>query len=189
MPRLIDKELLEKYKRAYITRDDNVRLPDLAKTLGVNIATLKGYANKYGWSKERKEYQANSEAICATITDADAAIIPLRNISDKLIEILKKALEDPMMFYKYQLVNPVLNEDGTMTRALETVTSDVFNSKAFKEVTSATKEALNLVRDAYGIPTKLEAEKLKLDNARLEALLTKDDIQKVEIVVQDDYAE
>lgn len=153
-----------KIKTEYI--NTNISMRKLAVKYGVSYNTLNRRAREEKWTTARKARDDYALKI-ATQKSAEMQAEQLAQIgalAGAIVDRIVAEIADEEQFHRYIIT------DGIGGGATETTERrfDKVDSKAIRDLTSTLKDALGIIRNAYGIPTQAEAEAQRIAAERLE---------------------
>ena len=113
---------------------------NLSEKYGVPLRTIQDKSRKNNWSEKRKNFRGKVVAKSVQKMEKNSVerVSTILRASDKLIETISQALEDPDMFYR------ILKENKSTGRMTAKKTK-VLNTKRVKEIA----EALKQIGDVY----------------------------------------
>ena len=168
-------------KMEYITTDLSLRA--LAEKHGVSRTTIGHRSKTEGWVEGRRQHRLKVETKTSEkIANKEAnKLAKLAAATDKAIDVVVKAFEDPDQFNRYivetmeEYAEPeIIEEADGDTHAIgmrkwshEEQFAKV-DTKALKDLTTVLKDLTGLMRNLYGIPTQAEAEAQRIAAERLE---------------------
>lgn len=128
-----------KIETEYITT--NISQKKIAEKYNIPIGTIQDRARDRGWFGKRKTYHEKVmvKAMQKIEKNNVERIASIMRTSDKLVEIMDAALEDPDMFYKVLVENQ-------KTGRLNTKKTKLFNTKRLKEMAGAIKDLTDVYK-------------------------------------------
>lgn len=167
-------------KTEYITTDISQR--KLAKKYGLSVSTIARKSTDEGWVEQREQHK--SKVLSKTtekIANKEAnKLAKLAAATDKAIDVVVKAFEDPDQFNRYivetmeEYADPEIIEEADgdthaigMRKWSHEERFAKVDTKALKDLTTVLKDLTGLMRNLYGIPTQAEAEAQRIAAERL----------------------
>lgn len=152
-----------KIKTEYI--NTNISMRKLAAKYGVSYNTLNRRAREEKWTTSRK---ARDDYVLKIATQKSAEmqaeqLAQIGALAGAIVDRIVAEIADEDQFHRYIIT------DGIGGGATETTERrfDKVDSKAIRDLTSTLKDALGIIRNAYGIPTQAEAEAQRIAAERL----------------------
>lgn len=154
---------------AYITSDKSYKT--LARERGVSSTQCARMGKAGGWPQKRIQYRAQNaqKAIERQARKDVDKLEKLMDAADWLAGVLAGIRHDGQQFNRHLVSEG--SADGTFT-SVEKI-FEKLDTKAIRDLTSATKDMTYVMRNLYGLPTQAEAEaqrvaaeRLKLEQAK-----------------------
>lgn len=159
----------------YVTdiRKKTCSLEDLSKKYNIPIQTIKDYSATHEWSKRRTKYKLNTnQKVIEKSATIDAEMIMKYrimhlNISDKVLNELNKALDNPNELYTVVEKLRQGYGSGEFSEKIETEVLDVINDSKVVNIVNALDKLQKMQRQTIGI---LEAKDDKDNNNKSEGV-------------------
>lgn len=159
----------------YVTdiRKKPCTLKELAKKYNISISRIEKYAAENEWAEKRRKYadsvQKKTIEKTAEIISDELSVVTARHfrVSDKLLSIIEKALEDDNEFYKYVEKLRTGYGPGEFTESIETETLDALNETKLLEVVKAAEKIQKMQRQTLGILDAKDQHKIEMDKRKM----------------------
>jgi hypothetical protein len=159
----------------YVTdiRKKPCTLKDLAEKYSIPYKRVREYAAEHQWTGKRDKYRTNvgqktAEKTAEIISD-ELSVVTARHfrVSDKLLSIIEKALEDDNEFYKYVEKLRTGYGPGEFTESIETETLDALNEAKLLDVVNAAEKIQKMQRQTLGILDAKDQHKIEMDKRKM----------------------
>ena len=167
-------------KAAYVTTQ--MSLAEVAKKFGLKLHTVGEQSRKNGWVAARMAFRAQAAAR-AVDAAGDAEVDRLGKIisaANSMAAVIEGAFADPDQFHRHI----VLDMDTMVEKQF-----DKLASKAIKDFTGALKDMTLVLRTLHNLPTQAEAEaqriaaeRLKLEQRKVDAAEKAGEVDKSIVV-------
>lgn len=148
-------------------------LKDLAEKYGVPLQTVKEYAARNQWTEKRNQHRTivirkTAEKTAELVSD-DIARVTARHLrlSDMLLEVIERALQDKDEFYKYVEVLRTGYGPGEFEDTLRVEKLDALNEKKLQSVVSSLHQVQRMQRQTLGILDERDRRKLEIEERKV----------------------
>ena len=176
----------EAVRLAYISTVKSYR--QVAREMGVSYSKIRAHGKDEDWPAQRVAYQreAAERAIASGIAqEADR----LGKVINAMADVIEGVFEDGQQFHRHLVPLRQGKDEETVERIFDKV-----DSRAIKDLTGALKDMTQVLRNLYNLPTQAEAEaqriaaeRLKLEQRRLDAESGTD--KSIKVVLADGWEE
>ena len=163
-------------KTLYVTTQ--LSLNDIAKREGIKLHTIQQRSRKDGWVAARMAFrtQAVAQAVDLAVDNEANRLAKIINAANSMASVIEAVYKDPEQFQRHVVVDTIMDEDGgknilTMEKQFRAV-----NTKAVRDMTAAIKDMTLVLRNLHNLPTQAEAEaqriaaeRLKLEQRKVDA--------------------
>lgn len=159
----------------YVTdiRKKPCTLEDLSRKYGIAIGTIEKYSMENKWSEKRKKYketikQKTAEKAAEIISD-DLSTVTARHfrVSDKLISIIEKALEDENELYKYVEKLRQGYGQGVFQESIVVEVNDALNDGKLVNIVNSLEKLQKMQRQTLGILDAKDQHKIEMDKRKM----------------------
>lgn len=163
-------------KTLYVTTQ--LSLNDLAKREGMKLHTVQERSRKDGWVAARMAFraQAAAQAVDEAVDNEANRLIKIINAANSMAAVIEDAFTDPQQFKRHVVVDTIIDEEGSKNILTVEKQFAKLDSKAIKDFTGALKDMTLVLRNLHNLPTQAEAEaqriaaeRLKLDQRKVDA--------------------
>lgn len=182
----------EAIKTEYVTGSDNLR--SFADRYGITRQAVENRSRKEGWVAMRKAFrqEAVETAITEHVSVEAERLGKIITSAQKMADVLEGVFKDEKQFHRHIVTDTFISEDGgkdilTVEKEFEKV-----DSRAIKDLTGALKDMTLVLRNLYNLPTQAEAEaqriaaeRLKLEQRKVDAAEKADQVDKSIVVMFD----
>ncbi|MBQ5794800.1 MAG: hypothetical protein IIW14_02270 [Kiritimatiellae bacterium] len=167
----------EALKSEYMTTETSLR--KLARKYDVSISRMEKVSSQEKWVEARRDYrqQIIEKALSENRTREVDRLTRLMNTTEKAVDVVTKAFEDPAQFNRYLVKKteryadpPEDSETGQLVMR-QWEEEEIFNkldTKSLKEATTVLKDLTGMLREFYDIPTAAQKEARRIAAERLE---------------------
>ncbi len=184
----LDVNDIESIKLEYITGSETLRA--LCRKHGLPARYLESRGSREKWAKQREDYRkgVRDKVLEEKSAEDTEKLLLLAHSTEKAVALAAKSFEDPDQFNRYLVSEKVRYAegeegpaDGVVQRQwTEERVYKKTDTKALKEMTGVLRDLTTLMREFHGLPTKAEAERLRLMEEKL--ALEKEKMQKMQSV-------
>lgn len=170
----------EEIKSVYVTTDMSTKA--LARKYGIGKSQLQAKCAKDGWVAARMAFRAQAAAKAvdqAVDVEADR-LSKIINAANSMATVIESAFTDPDQFHRH-----IVPDMDTMVEKQ----FDKLDSKAIKDFTGALKDMTLVLRNLHNLPTQAEAEaqriaaeRLKLEQRKVDAAEKAGEVDKSIVV-------
>ena len=170
----------EEIKAMYITTQ--LSTTQLAAKYGLTASLVQRHCSQEGWVAKRTAYrmQAAAKAVDAANDNEADRLGKIINAANSMATVIEGAFADPDQFHRHI----VLDMDRMVEQRFEKL-----DSKAIKDFTGALKDMTLVLRNLHHLPTQAEAEaqriaaeRLKLEQRKVDAAEKAEQIDKSIVV-------
>lgn len=166
----------DELKTLYVTTQ--LSLNDIAKQKGMKLHTIQQRSRKDGWVAARMAFrtQAVAQAVDTAVDNEANRLTKIINAANSMASVIEAVYKDPEQFQRHVVVDTVIDEEGG--KGILTVEKQftAVNTKAIRDMTAAIKDMTLVLRNLHNLPTQAEAEsqriaaeRLKLEQRKVEA--------------------
>lgn len=177
-------------KTMYVTT--LLSVPKVAAHFGLKEHTVSERCRKDKWVAARMEFRTKvaAEAVDKAVGDEANRLVKIINAANSMASVIEAVYQDENQFHRHVVTDTVFDEEGG--KAIVTCEKEfrAANTKAIRDMTAAIKDMTLVLRNLHGLPTQAEAEaqriaaeRLKLDQRKVEAAEKAGETDK-EIVVR-----
>ena len=157
-------------------------LNDLAKREGLKLHTVQERSRKDGWVAARMTFrtQAVAQAVDIAVDNEANRLAKIIKAANSMAAVIEGAFTDPDQFHRHI----VLDMDTMVEKQF-----DKLDSKAIKDFTGALKDMTLVLRNLHNLPTQAEAEaqriaaeRLKLEQRKVDAAEAANQVDKSIVV-------
>jgi transcriptional regulator with XRE-family HTH domain len=159
----------------YVTdiRKKPCTLKELAKKYNISISRIEKYAAENEWAEKRRKYAASvqkktAEKTAEIISD-ELSIVTARHlrVSDKLIDIIEKALEDENELYKYVEKLRQGYGPGEFEESIVVDVKDALNDSKLVNIVNSLDKLQKMQRQTLGILDAKDQHKVEMDKRKM----------------------
>lgn len=186
---LIDWEAI---KTEYVTGSASLR--SFAERYGITRQAVENRSRKEGWVAMRKAFRQESveTAIAEHVAVEAERLSKIIASAQKMADVLEGVFEDKKQFHRHIVTDTFIGEDGGKDILTVEKEFDKVDSRAIKDLTGALKDMTLVLRNLYNLPTQAEAEsqriaaeRLKLEQRKVDAAEKADQVDKSIVVMFD----
>lgn len=166
----------DELKTLYVTTQ--LSLNDIAKQKGMKLHTIQQRSAKDGWVAARMAFraQAVAQAVDTAVDNEANRLTKIINAANSMAAVIEAVYSDPEQFQRHVVVDTVIDEEGG--KGILTVEKQftAVNTKAIRDMTAAIKDMTLVLRNLHNLPTQAEAEaqriaaeRLKLEQRKVDA--------------------
>ena len=163
-------------KTLYVTTQ--LSLNDIAKREGIKLHTIQQRSRKDGWVAARMAFrtQAVAQAVDLAVDNEANRLAKIINAANSMASVIEAVYKDPEQFQRHVVVDTMIDEEGG--KGILTVEKQfrAVNTKAVRDMTAAIKDMTLVLRNLHNLPTQAEAEaqriaaeRLKLEQRKVDA--------------------
>lgn len=188
---------LDAVRSEYVTTEYS--LPELGRKHSISLHTLQKRCRKEGWVALRQQYKNDALAIAMETAVAEEADRLGRIISaaQSMSRVIEDVFADKDQFHRHLVTDTYISEDGGKEIQTTEKTYKKVDSRAIRDLTSALKDMTYVLRNLHSLPTQAEAEaqriaaeRLKLEQRKVEnAEAAEKTDKKVTVVLADGWEE
>lgn len=179
----------DEIKSVYVTTDLSTK--DIARKYGVGVSVVQKKCAADGWVAARMAFRAQAAAKAvdqAVDVEADR-LGKIINAANSMATVIEAMYGDPQQFHRHIVTDTMIDEDGG--KAIMTVERqfDKVDTRAIKDMTGALKDMTLVLRNLHNLPTQAEAEaqriaaeRLKLEQRKVDAAEKADQVDKSIVV-------
>jgi len=176
-------------KTLYVTTQ--LSLNDIAKREGIKLHTIQQRSRKDGWVAARMAFrtQAVAQAVDIAVDNEADRLAKIINAANSMASVIEAVYNDPKQFQRHVVVDTVIDEEGG--KGILTVEKQfaAVNTKAIRDMTAAIKDMTLVLRNLHNLPTQAEAEaqriaaeRLKLEQRKVDAAEAANQVDKSIVV-------
>ena len=176
-------------KTLYVTTQ--LSLNDIAKREGIKLHTIQQRSRKDGWVAARMAFrtQAVAQAVDIAVDNEADRLAKIINAANSMAAVIEAVYNDPKQFQRHVVVDTVIDEEGG--KGILTVEKQftAVNTKAIRDMTAAIKDMTLVLRNLHNLPTQAEAEaqriaaeRLKLEQRKVDAAEAANQVDKSIVV-------
>ena len=176
-------------KTLYVTTQ--LSLNDIAKREGIAPHTVQKRSKKDGWVAARTAYRVQTVAR-AVDRASDNEVDRLEKIikaANSMAAVIERVYDDPEQFQRHVVVDTVTGDDGGKDMMTVEKQFRAVNTKAVRDMTAAIKDMTLVLRNLHNLPTQAEAEaqriaaeRLKLEQRKVDAAEAANQVDKSIVV-------
>ena len=179
----------EAVRLAYISGVKSYRR--VANEMGVSYSKIRAHGKDADWPAQRVAYQreAAERAIASGIAQEADRLGKVINAANAMADVIEGVFEDEQQFHRHLVPFRQDKDEETVERIFDKV-----DSRAIKDLTGALKDMTLVLRNLYNLPTQAEAEsqriaaeRLKLEQRRVDAESGTD--KSIKVVLADGWEE
>lgn len=153
-------------------------LNDLAKREGLKLHTVQERSRKDGWVAARMAFrtQAVAQAVDLAVDNEANRLAKIISAANSMASVIEAVYNDPEQFQRHVVVDTVMDEDGGKDVLTVEKQFRAVNTKAIRDMTAAIKDMTLVLRNLHNLPTQAEAEaqriaaeRLKLEQRKVDA--------------------
>lgn len=179
----------DEIKTVYVTTDLSTK--GIAQKYHIGIAAVQKKCAADGWVAARMAFRAQAAAKAvdqAVDVEADR-LSKIINAANSMATVIEAMYGDPQQFHRHIVTDTMIDEDGG--KAIMTVERqfDKVDTRAIKDMTGALKDMTLVLRNLHNLPTQAEveaqriaAERLKLEQRKVDAAEKADQVDKSIVV-------
>jgi len=148
-------------------------LKDLSKKYNIPLQTIKEYSARNNWTEKRNQHRTNivqktAEKTAEIISD-ELSIVTARHlrVSDKLIDIIEKALEDENELYKYVEKLRQGYGPGEFEESIVVDVKDALNDSKLVNIVNSLDKLQKMQRQTLGILDAKDQHKVEMDKRKM----------------------
>lgn len=179
----------DELKTLYVTTQ--LSLNDIAKQKGMKLHTIQQRSAKDGWVAARMAFrtQAVAQAVDTAVDNEANRLTKIINAANSMAAVIESVYSDPEQFKRHVVVDTVIDEEGG--KGILTVEKQftAVNTKAIRDMTAAIKDMTLVLRNLHNLPTQAEAEaqriaaeRLKLEQRKVDAAEAANQVDKSIVV-------
>lgn len=179
----------DELKTLYVTTQ--LSLNDIAKQKGMKLHTIQQRSAKDGWVAARMAFrtQAVAQAVDTAVDNEANRLTKIINAANSMAAVIESVYSDPEQFKRHVVVDTVIDEEGG--KGILTVEKQftAVNTKAIRDMTAAIKDMTLVLRNLHNLPTQAEAEaqriaaeRLKLEQRKVDAAEAANHVDKSIVV-------
>lgn len=179
----------DELKTLYVTTQ--LSLNDIAKQKGMKLHTIQQRSAKDGWVAARMAFrtQAVAQAVDTAVDNEANRLTKIINAANSMAAVIEAVYSDPEQFQRHVVVDTVIDEEGG--KGILTVEKQftAVNTKAIRDMTAAIKDMTLVLRNLHNLPTQAEAEaqriaaeRLKLEQRKVDAAEAANQVDKSIVV-------
>lgn len=179
----------DELKTLYVTTQ--LSLNDIAKQKGMKLHTIQQRSRKDGWVAARMAFrtQAVAQAVDTAVDNEANRLTKIINAANSMAAVIESVYSDPEQFQRHVVVDTVIDEEGG--KGILTVEKQfaAVNTKAIRDMTAAIKDMTLVLRNLHNLPTQAEAEaqriaaeRLKLEQRKVDAAEAANQVDKSIVV-------
>lgn len=173
----------------YVTTQ--LSLNDLAKREELKLHTVQERSRKDGWVAARMAFraQAAAQAVDRAADNEADRLAKIINAANNMAAVIEAVYQDPEQFQRHVVTDTVIDDDGS--KGILTVEKQfrAVNTKAVRDMTAAIKDMTLVLRNLHNLPTQAEAEaqriaaeRLKLEQRKVDAAEAANQVDKSIVV-------
>lgn len=175
----------DELKTLYVTTQ--LSLNDIAKQKEMKLHTIQQRSAKDGWVAARMAFrtQAVAQAVDTAVDNEANRLTKIINAANSMAAVIESVYSDPEQFQRHVVVDTVIDEEGG--KGILTVEKQftAVNTKAIRDMTAAIKDMTLVLRNLHNLPTQAEAEaqriaaeRLKLEQRKVDAAEKAEQVDK-----------
>ena len=179
----------DKVRTLYITTQ--MSLSELAKHEGLKFHTVTERSRKDGWVAARMAFRAEAaaQAVDLAVDNEANRLAKIISAANSMAAVIEAVYQDPEQFQRHVVVDTIIDEEGG--KGILTVEKQfrAVNTKAVRDMTAAIKDMTLVLRNLHNLPTQAEAEaqriaaeRLKLEQRKVEAAESANQVDKSIVV-------
>ena len=179
----------DELKTLYVTTQ--LSLNDIAKQKGMKLHTIQQRSAKDGWVAARMAFrtQAVAQAVDTAVDNEANRLTKIINAANSMAAVIESVYSDPEQFQRHVVVDTVIDEEGG--KGILTVEKQftAVNTKAIRDMTAAIKDMTLVLRNLHNLPSQAEAEaqriaaeRLKLEQRKVDAAEAANQVDKSIVV-------
>jgi phage terminase small subunit len=148
-------------------------LEDLSKKYNIPLQTIKEYSARNNWTEKRSRHRTNviqktAEKTAEMISD-DLSAVTARHfrVSDKLISIIERALEDEDELYKYVEKLRQGYGQGVFQESIVVEVNDALNDAKLVNIVNSLEKLQKMQRQTLGILDAKDQHKIEMDKRKM----------------------
>lgn len=154
-------------KTVYVTTQ--LSLNDLAKREGLKLHTIQERSRKDGWVAARMAFRAKAteQAMDKAVDEETDRLAKIISAANSMASVIENVYKDDEQFHRHI----VLDMDSMVEKRFDKV-----DTKAIRDMTAAIKDMTLVLRNLHNLPTQAEveaqriaAERLKLEQRKVDA--------------------
>ena len=179
----------DEIRAVYVTTDLSTKA--LAQKFGVGISRLQAKCAKEGWVAQRMAFRAEAAAKAvdrAVDVEADR-LGKIINAANSMAMVIEAMYGDSQQFHRHIVTDTMIDEDGGKTIMTVERQFDKVDTRAIKDMTGALKDMTLVLRNLHNLPTQAEAEaqriaaeRLKLEQRKVDAAEKAGEVDKSIVV-------
>ena len=173
----------------YVTTQ--LSLAEVARREGLKAHTVTERSRKDGWVAARMAFRAEAaaQAVDLAVDNEANRLAKIINAANSMASVIEAVYKDTEQFQRHVVVDTVMDEDGG--KGVLTVEKQVraVNTKAVRDMTAAIKDMTLVLRNLHNLPTQAEAEaqriaaeRLKLEQRKVDAAEAANQVDKSIVV-------
>ena len=166
-------------------------LNDLAKRERLKLHTVQERSRKDGWVAARMAFrtQAVAQAVDIAVDNEANRLAKIISAANSMAAVIEAVYQDPEQFQRHVVVDTVMDESGSKDVLTVEKQFRAVNTKAVRDMTAAIKDMTLVLRNLHNLPTQAEAEaqriaaeRLKLEQRKVEAAESANQVDKSIVV-------
>ena len=173
----------------YVTTQ--LSLAEVARREGLKPHTVTERSRKDGWVAARMAFRAEAaaQAVDLAVDNEANRLAKIINAANSMAAVIEAVYTDPEQFQRHVVTDTVIEDDGS--KGILTVEKQfrAVNTKAVRDMTAAIKDMTLVLRNLHNLPTQAEAEaqriaaeRLKLEQRKVEAAESANQVDKSIVV-------
>lgn len=173
----------------YVTTQ--LSLAEVARREGLKPHTVTERSRKDGWVAARMAFRAEAaaQAVDLAVDNEANRLAKIINAANSMAAVIEAVYTDPEQFQRHVVTDTVIDDDGS--KGILTVEKQfrAVNTKAVRDMTAAIKDMTLVLRNLHNLPTQAEAEaqriaaeRLKLEQRKVEAAESANQVDKSIVV-------
>lgn len=167
-------------KTVYVTTE--MSLPQVSAKFGLKLHSVSERCRKDGWVAARMAFraQAAAKAVDQAVNVEADRLGKIINAANSMAAVIEAVYKDPDQFHRHLVVNMDVTEEKTF---------DKVDTKAIRDMTVAIKDMTLVLRNLHNLPTQAEAEaqriaaeRLKLEQRKVDAAEKAGEVDKSIVV-------
>ena len=145
----------------------------MSKKYNIPLQTIKEYSARNNWTEKRNQHRTNivqktAEKTAEIISD-ELSIVTARHlrVSDKLIDIIEKALEDENELYKYVEKLRQGYGPGEFEESIVVDVKDALNDSKLVNIVNSLDKLQKMQRQTLGILDAKDQHKVEMDKRKM----------------------
>lgn len=179
----------EEIKAVYVSTDQSTKA--LAQKYGVSLTGIQRKCSQEGWVAARLAFraQAAAKAVDRAVDNEADRLARIIHAANSMVEVIDAVYSDPKQFYRHVVTDTLSDECGGKDVVTCEKVFKAANTKAMRDMSAAIKDMTNVMRNLHNLPTQAEveaqriaAERLKLEQRKVDAAEKADQVDKSIVV-------